>query len=365
MKKFCVFCGKHPEGKNKEHVIPKWLIERTGDPNRIARFGVDFRKNPPTWREFSFDSLTFPACAKCNGNFSKLEGHAKTVVESLLNHETLSQIELSILFDWLDKVRIGLWLGYFYLDSNPLEIRPHYHIAARMGQADRTVAIIRVKGSQPGINFVGPESPCFQGSPTCFALRINDFCLLNVSGISSCSRRLGFPYANPKYLRDDGQLEITVEVGSGRIMRPVQRDLAFPNAVLLHQPIFRTCFTDENTKKILDTEWARARSLNWEEGCGAVFLEKGNQVYKYPETATLDWLPDEAWTLEETYARIVPVVYERLIRDLRQGALISGRERRKFMLKGIAQFKRVHDALLRLVGLRSRKKRIKLIDAEN
>ena len=31
MDKFCVFCGNKPKGKNNEHIIPKWLIEFTGD----------------------------------------------------------------------------------------------------------------------------------------------------------------------------------------------------------------------------------------------------------------------------------------------------------------------------------------------
>jgi hypothetical protein len=34
MDKFCVFCGKKPQSKNREHIIPQWLIALTGDPNR-------------------------------------------------------------------------------------------------------------------------------------------------------------------------------------------------------------------------------------------------------------------------------------------------------------------------------------------
>jgi hypothetical protein len=36
MDKFCVFCGESPENKNKEHVIPQWLIRMTGYSKRIA-----------------------------------------------------------------------------------------------------------------------------------------------------------------------------------------------------------------------------------------------------------------------------------------------------------------------------------------
>ncbi|HDR2534145.1 TPA: hypothetical protein QCI12_004383 [Enterobacter roggenkampii] len=39
--KKCIFCGDKPENKNKEHVIPKWLIEMTGDKKRSGYFGFD------------------------------------------------------------------------------------------------------------------------------------------------------------------------------------------------------------------------------------------------------------------------------------------------------------------------------------
>ena len=58
--KFCVFCGCHPQGKTKEHIIPKWLIELTGDPGRKAYFG--FSKNfdaDPKHRKYAFDQFTF------------------------------------------------------------------------------------------------------------------------------------------------------------------------------------------------------------------------------------------------------------------------------------------------------------------
>ena len=34
-----IFCGKKPESKNLEHVLPLWLIEQTGNPNRNVTFG--------------------------------------------------------------------------------------------------------------------------------------------------------------------------------------------------------------------------------------------------------------------------------------------------------------------------------------
>jgi len=161
MEKFCVFCGLPPKDKNKEHVLPRWPLQMTGDPKRIGNFGV---------RQFSFDSLTFPACSQCNEEFSHLEASAEQVVRKLLAIEGLSTSDFIVLLDWLDKVRVGLWLGYFYLDKNFARIDPKFHIADRVGQSDRMLGLIRVDHSAPRLIFNGTESKFFQLSPTCLGL---------------------------------------------------------------------------------------------------------------------------------------------------------------------------------------------------
>src|SRR5215467_12261905 len=90
MTKFCVFCGESPQEKNKEHVLPEWLIEMTGDPKRIATFGYDFLSNPISLRQFSFDALAFPACARCNRRFGNLETKIKPIITRLLAHQPAS-----------------------------------------------------------------------------------------------------------------------------------------------------------------------------------------------------------------------------------------------------------------------------------
>ncbi len=126
MEKFCIFWGERPESKSKEHVLPQWLIKMTGDPKRIAAFGVDFAKQPFEQRQFSFDALTFPACSQCNSDFGHLETAAEPVVGALVSDQPVSAGNLILLLDWLDKVRVGLWLGYFYLNKNPLGITPSF-----------------------------------------------------------------------------------------------------------------------------------------------------------------------------------------------------------------------------------------------
>ncbi len=89
--KFCLFCGDRPVGKNKEHVLPQWLLELTGDPTRIANFGLDLSHGIENAapRQYAFSQFQFPACAVCNGIFSTLEGNAKAVVLKILASERL------------------------------------------------------------------------------------------------------------------------------------------------------------------------------------------------------------------------------------------------------------------------------------
>src|SRR6185437_5311190 len=153
MQKFCVFCGELPQDKNKEHVLPRWLIEMTGNPSRLAAFGIEFNKSPVSLRQFSFDALVFPACANCNSRFSALEDLVRPTMERLVSAQAVSSSDLIVLLDWLDKVRVGLWLGYLYLDKNPMGIQPSFHIESRIGQTDRMVAILRIEDANIGLSF--------------------------------------------------------------------------------------------------------------------------------------------------------------------------------------------------------------------
>jgi hypothetical protein len=89
--KFCLFCGERPEGKSKEHVLPRWLIELTGEPTRIANFGLDLSQDveAAARRQYAFSQFQFPACAVCNGSFSTLEDKAKKIISKILASERL------------------------------------------------------------------------------------------------------------------------------------------------------------------------------------------------------------------------------------------------------------------------------------
>jgi hypothetical protein len=332
MEKFCVFCGEAPQDKNKEHVIPRWLIEMTGDHDREANFGIDFTKEHFSLRKFSFDSLVFPACSVCNERFEKLEAIVKSIFERLLLYQPLSSNDFTLLLDWLDKVRVGLWLGYLYLDKNSMGIKPSFHIESRMGRSDRMVSIFRIEDGGLGLRFGGPHFRSYQLSPTCFGLAVNGLWLVNASGIALCSQRLGFPYMQPHRIREDHKLEALPKVGSGRIMNSVERVAPLPKSVALYQPIFRMFRDREDGAKFLANDWVKERTANFEAGYGKLFQQKHDSVQVYPHDESSDWVPADSWKKGEVQHKLPEYNYGRIRRDYENAiGLASSKEDRKHL----------------------------------
>ena len=78
--------------------------------------------------EFSWSSLVMPACTSCNERYSQLESKVKPIVEALVERSSIEAGAYLTLLDWLDKVRVGLWLAYHVLQGNPTNIQPSFHI---------------------------------------------------------------------------------------------------------------------------------------------------------------------------------------------------------------------------------------------
>src|SRR5262245_40221439 len=137
--KFCVFCGERPRSKSREHIIPQWLIRLTGDPNRQIYVGRAWYKPELPMRRFSFSQMVFPACEECNGRFADLEARAQSVMRRILSRDPLANKDWDLFLDWLDKIRVGLWLGMLFLNKNYRDISPRFFIESRIGTKDRFV----------------------------------------------------------------------------------------------------------------------------------------------------------------------------------------------------------------------------------
>ena len=107
--KFCIFCGEKPKDKNQEHVVPQWLIHMTKREK-----GDVFSLYPDAKMHLPFMRFTFPACTECNSKYSRMEAMVKPVLERVLSGQSISGADASLLMDWFDKVRIGLWLSNMY-----------------------------------------------------------------------------------------------------------------------------------------------------------------------------------------------------------------------------------------------------------
>jgi len=295
VEKHCVFCGQRPVDKNKEHVIPDWAIRMSGDPKRectIHTLSIDSAKRV---MRFSFDQLQFPACTLCNSEFSDLEGQAKGIVERMLARQPVSATELSVFLDWMDKVRVGLWLGIRYLDLNSFPIDPNFYIAHRIGTADRVACLMLTDAPALRLTFSCVSTIAFRYQPSSFALCINGLSTFNASTDFLIARRMGLPHPHRIEWDQSGMLRMQLQAGAERVMRPPLR-AALPQAgTWLYQPMVRPEFV-EAFRALWDTDYARHAFWDLNTGFGAVFVGAvfvGNgdgSISLYPQERSNRWL---------------------------------------------------------------------------
>lgn len=272
MERFCVFCGQKPRNKTKEHIVPQWLIEYTGKKNRIISVGYD-AKNKKT-RYFAFDKLTFPACDECNNKFSKLENETKNILINILENNQLYNNDINTLLDWFDKVRVGLWLLFYSLNDNFMNIDPNFHIANRIGQYDRMIIISKVKDKvERGINFLGTDTSAFQINPCCFTLRINEYYFFNVSKAFLFSNKMGFPYPiKSEYIDDDSDIvSVFLTSGKKRKVLPLIRKKDFLSGIEIYQPMFKPLLCDP-LGELYNNNYVKEHCINVEKGIGKPFI---------------------------------------------------------------------------------------------
>jgi hypothetical protein len=117
----CAGCRKAGLKMTKEHLFPRWLIERSG----TAMTGIRWldRKWIPA------NAATIPLCAKCNKDFGKiLEVPVSQIFNDLESDRGLSDAEAEILVKWLWKFE-----GLAWIFNNPDDIyTKKYTLAERV-----------------------------------------------------------------------------------------------------------------------------------------------------------------------------------------------------------------------------------------
>ncbi|MBR4891761.1 MAG: hypothetical protein IKZ34_01080 [Alphaproteobacteria bacterium] len=271
MAQTCVFCGKEPKNKNKEHVIPQWLtkyLERNKTICDLA--GIADMQIP-------FCALTFPACEKCNTEDSVLEVNAKKVVEKLMNGESATGAEISVLLDWFDKLRTGVWLGGLMLSKRLEEISPYFHINKRIGLKDRMLIIERVEDVGKGLGLVGVNNQMFVYAPNVFQVWFHDVLITSASSTGLVSNKLGFPQVGK--IEGLGTSTFSFEFTKGRekTTHPVVMNVEAKDKIVIYQPIFK----EYTSSECFDTDYVRNHSYDWANGLGGIFVQKYNNTIRY------------------------------------------------------------------------------------
>ena len=144
---------------------------------------------------------------------------------------------------------------------------------------------------------------------------MNQVCLFNSSSIGLCSRRLGFPFITKSSLRGDGLVEVDIEEGLERILRPVERVGELQTIPFLYRPILereRGIPGSADCGSAYDTHYVRENCLDYEAGLGSLFLQKAQSVTRCLDKPSNDWLPAEPWKLRSVYKLGRRWVYKKL-----------------------------------------------------
>jgi hypothetical protein len=292
--KFCVFCGRKPVEKNREHVIPQWLIKHTGKPGRPINLGsLHGLYGAETLKTFAFGKLTFPACTTCNRKYGKeLEEVARPVILKLLEAEAVSASDIDVLLDWLDKVRIGLWLGhYYYLSGSPYHDtdRPFMYIDSQVGSADRMLCIYEYEPKRSGISFPGIETRAFGRQPYCFSLTINHLAFFTVAFPFLCSRSMGLPYAGAMYAGLSNRADADIYPGTETIEPPVV-DFSFDHRGSTFFQAVRPTGISEALPSLYENDYVH-KLIAPDTGKGPVVFLSNDQLRPYSSEASKEWMP--------------------------------------------------------------------------
>jgi hypothetical protein len=183
-----MFCGALFTGQkhNFEHIIPRWLVKEADLAHRTAP--IDF---PGKKFDAAMSRIGGRVCEKCNDDSADLEGRARAAYAKLRDGKDLEMADGRALLDWLDKVRVGMWLWTVDIGKGDYGVEPKFRINERMAHKDRIMLAARYRPGAPmrGLGFWGATEH-FVWSPSVFGLYINNVVLVSISTNFLVSRHL-------------------------------------------------------------------------------------------------------------------------------------------------------------------------------
>jgi hypothetical protein len=259
----CLFCGAPFTGQshNFEHVIPRWLVREADLTKRTAP--IDF----PT-KKFgaAMSRIGGRACEKCNEDSSDLEGRARIAYVKIRDGDELSAADARALLDWLDKLRVGMWLWTVDIGKTDYGVVPKFRINARMAQQDRLVLVARYPSDATGKGLgIWGATEYFVWSPSVMGFFINNIALISISANLLITRHMRTLNLR-RYIHETGDEEMDVSAGDA----PGKRLAFFGATCILGQVILPVEMFDE-----LSLEMAQKSLLHTDFGEGPVFRLDG------------------------------------------------------------------------------------------
>jgi hypothetical protein len=134
-------------------------------------------------------------------------------------------------------------------------------------------------------------------------------------------------------------------------MYPVERTPSPHGMTLIYQPVFRMFLETDDAEQYLANDWVKKHTADCERGLGKLFLQRYGSVHVYPDGASLDWLPTQAWKTRELVSRLPAYIYRRLRRDFEGAiALYSSKDDRKHMRKQATMARMLDNAMLQRIN---------------
>ncbi|MEH2624528.1 hypothetical protein V1292_002583 [Bradyrhizobium sp. AZCC 1719] len=234
----CLFCGEPFTGQNHnfEHVIPRWLVREADLSKRTAP--IDF----PT-KQFSaaMSRIGGRSCEICNDLSSDLERQASISYAKLRDGDVLTSSDGRSLLDWLDKVRVGLWLWSVDVGKDDWGLIPKFRINERMAHKDR---ILLAAKYPPGPRMKGlgiwGATQFFMWSPSAIGFLINNIALVSVSTDFLVSRHLS-NLSIKHYMYSSGDISAEIDLAD----EPGKRLKFFAAPLIIGQVILPVDLFDE------------------------------------------------------------------------------------------------------------------------
>lgn len=236
--KKCLFCGEPFTGqkKNFEHIIPKWLVTEADLMSRTT--SVRF---PTKHFDAGMSRIGLRACEACNSEASTLEANAQTAYLKIKNGLALENLDGLALLDWLDKLRVGLWLWLVDAGKADFAVPPKFRINQRRGYKDRIAAVARYH-EEPELRgmAIWGSGHFFVFAPSCIGFLINNIAILSLSSDLLLARHLR-PLSIERFLALDGPEELRVKV----VRAPGRRLRFLSSPTLLGQCIMPKSYFDQ------------------------------------------------------------------------------------------------------------------------